>query len=179
MYIEDCCRFNIFNPRDSNYLAGVQIFPIAAQSDRLWLNVEWVQTSNPTYVHPFPPIHNERVMGHPIGPDGTGLYISMAYQKSPTLRLGGLFATENRGRLAQASFYVASDQDNFTPITDVEPRFENPEHRVRGEIFAHWQARPNLLIRSRLGLERVLNENYAFSNNHYNGLAEISAEVTF
>ncbi len=154
LVVEDCCELPGITARDTMNLVGLYL-PALDPEGRADFTLEWVRTNHISYRHgTFTDgyIYKDRTLGHPLGPDGTGIYAQLRYFFSPRLHLKTLFAFEMRGRLERAI--------QGTDIRTVDSNYESAEHRYRWLTDMAWKWAKNWWVTSAFGLERVNNLNY-------------------
>jgi len=83
-YWEDCCDPVLINKRDILQLAGVAI-PRFAGSEKSDLSLEWARTNAIAYAGSYPSglYYRGQSIGHSIGTNGNGVYLTHRYFVSP------------------------------------------------------------------------------------------------
>lgn len=173
VYVEDCCGSPPINPRDMLQLFGVYI-PRYGQNK--WdVAIEWVRTNYITYRHEaFDYTQSQKVLGHPIGPDATGLYAVGRYFHSKAIQLDQMLAYEIRGQEGRAL-----SNSGFIDIRTVEPTYQNPEKRYRFEEFIQYFANPNWKWTLHTGIEKINDYNYQIGINRWQAIIGIDSTYHF
>lgn len=174
VYIEDCCRNTIVNSRDMLNLVGLYL-PPKDSNKKFDMAVEWVRTNHITYRHEaYPYTQSQKILGHPIGPDATGIYAVARYFHSKQLQFETLLAYENRGREGRAL-----SNRTYKDIRTVEPGFEDAEQRHRAEEYIHFLATPAWKWTVHLGLERINHLNYVLRDDKWQGIFGLESSYNF
>ena len=173
IYVEDCCRKPPINPHHMLNLLGVYIPP--RNNGKFDFSLEWARTNYITYRHAgFAYIQSGRNLGHPIGPDGTGIYGVTRYFHSKKLQLENLLAYEVRGVEARALSYRT-----FVDIRVVEPTFQDEERRYRTVQSASYFVTPYWKWTAQAGLEYVNDLNYRIDQNKWNWMFGLESAINF
>ncbi len=158
LFWEDCCPDNPFNPRDMLNLVGIYV-PKLTPDGRADLAIEWVRTNQITYRNaPYTDgfYYKGHAIGHPIGPDGMGIYGIFRYFHSPRLWGKVVTAWERRERLANP----------------------NPEDRFRIQFDVRHEINRSIRLRYEAGYEHVRDFNFAPGANRNNFLVGFSLEIS-
>lgn len=163
--LEDCCAGVVINARDSANLCGLY-FPRIDPAGKADLALEWVRTNQITYRHAIYTsgyTYKNRMIGHPLGPDATGIYAFSRYFHSPALTLKMAFAFEQRGRLGKDM--------GGQPIEPLAPYYERAENRYRLSAAADWRPLPALTLSPNFAFERVSNWRFQRGVGKFQGAA--------
>ena len=157
LYWEDCCDAVVINPRDTLNLFGLY-FPNIGVDGKADFAAEWVRTNGITYRHSgyssgF--FYKGHGIGHPIGPDGTGIYGIFRYFYTPTLFGKVVTAFEQRGRLQEAS----------------------PEDRYRINLSLYQEIHSHVRLTWDAGYERVTRFNFQANTGRDNFMAGLQLEL--
>ena len=171
--VEDCVDLTFLNPREVVNLYGLY-FPRIDPAGRADFAVEWVRTNHISYRHsPFTSgyVYNGRSLGHPLGPDGNGIYGILRYFATPNLLAKLTLAYEVRGRLQYAL--------NKSDIRTIVPTFETPEDRLWGRIRLDWTPFERLHIIPEVGLERITHRQYELHRDGWQGVGRLDFRYVF
>jgi len=156
LYWEDCCNGVFFNSRDAVLLVGV--FAPNLFSPRMDYSLEWVQTNMITYRHnPYASglFYQGQGLGHPLGPDGSGVYHTLRYFFSPSMVLRTVAAHEWRR----------------APAAGQEPEFR---YRIVSDLRS--EPAPGLSFGCSIGFEKTENFNFVPGVIHHNVIGGINVE---
>jgi hypothetical protein len=173
LYVEDCCTFPYFQPRDIQQLIGVYVPPMG-DSKKIDLTLEFVRTNYITYRHPFPYTQSRKILGDPLGPDAIGVYLMARYFQSKQLQFGGTYAFEIRGRDGRAL-----SNKGFVDIRTVEPSYQEAEIRNRYEQSVNFTWTPSWTWTIQAGIEHVNNAGYQSNSNRWQGLFGLQSTYAF
>ncbi len=153
-HLEDCCGSIRYILRKSySFLYGTQI--LLNKTSESTLNLEYVRTSNAIYYHQTWPSgfsNDGRIMGHPIGRDGRGLYAQLKHLWSKSFSSSILGAWERRERSAQM---------DGVPMTAYRPWYAGDEDRYSLSTHLKYKSSLSLIYEAAGGYSRILTkENY-------------------
>jgi len=160
VYWEDCCTNVPFNPRDTMMTLGLH-FPNVAGGGKLDYTLEWARTNEIAYRHSTfysGYFHRRQGFGHPLGPDGDGVYHTFRYFYSPSLLFKILFAQEGRGVTAGTS---------------------KAEQRYRGQLNVQWEPSRILSIVATAGFEHIQSVNFVDRTTQNNYLGSLLLRTNY
>ncbi|MCB0308292.1 MAG: hypothetical protein KDD48_02890 [Bdellovibrionales bacterium] len=149
IFWEDCCGSGRW--KDLSTLWGIRKPFRVGQIDSE-VTVEWVSTIEITYrnsVFTSGFVDRKRILGHPIGPDGMGLYVFLKNKLRSKLWSTLEVAFERRGR-KQVDQYLA-------PISNQFPSVQGIDTRLRAILSPTYHLSNNLILMGGMGYEWVYN----------------------
>ncbi|MCC7459770.1 MAG: hypothetical protein IT286_00580 [Proteobacteria bacterium] len=174
IYVEDCCGKTGVSPRNMLNLFGLYM-PPKDSGKKFDLAFEWVRTNHITYRHQaFIYTQSRQILGHPLGPDGTGLYLIPRFFHSKQLQMDGLVSYEVRGREERGFSNLG-----FVDIRTAVPTFQSKETRYRVQQTTHYFLTPTWKWMLQAGLERVNDLNYQSGNNRWQYMVGVESAYNF
>lgn len=159
LYWEDCCDEIVLNPRDVLNLVGIYI-PNIGLTGKADFAIEWARTNQITYRHgggfASGLYYKNHALGHPIGPDGTGVYGILRYFHTPRTIGKLVTAYEQRGRL--------------------ESNAPEDRYRIQLELSHHFKKHFHLNVEA--GYERVLRFNLQPGVHRHNFLTGFRLQIS-
>jgi hypothetical protein len=141
-------------------------FPRLDREGNLDLALEWVRTNHITYRHgTFTSgyVYKNRILGHPIGPDGTGLYLILRHFRTSAIQTRLTAAFEIRGKSGEDGGGVP-----YPPS-----RFEKAEQRYRWTAEGTYRVSRQTSLMPVIGVERVRNAAYRRGDDRWGFTAGI------
>ncbi|HMQ09889.1 MAG TPA: capsule assembly Wzi family protein [Oligoflexia bacterium] len=174
--VEDCCDNIPINARDFQSLLGLHIYQLFG-TPKMDASFEFAKTSYIAYRHGnfksgF--INQNKVLGHPIGPDGLGSYAKLNYFWSKKLLCSVQAGFESSG--------TADFKNKFYGNTD--PNVESSEHAYQTGLQCFWnqQNAANKALFSLNGnitYQHTQNYNYIENNNRDDVFVGLSGKYVF
>lgn len=161
-----------FSKENANKV-GISI-PNLLSHGRLSLDLEQIVTANIIYRHGIYTsgfTHEERLMGHDLGPDGHAGYLKLSSQLTSNFRLTLFSALERRGDEGQ--------NPGTLPLIRSTPGHALAEWRYRLMPGFLWRLKFNQTLTGRLGYERVNDFNYIRHDDRENFMVEFKLQQQF